>query len=99
MTVINSVDTGTINADNNGVLCKGETVRMNGHVVDEIVKTSQYQVIVKRVKYLIQDTFMGVVDEQIKLPQNCPVHRGGCQLATHTVIWDPPTEGCPYEMI
>jgi len=99
--IIQSLDLGTVSATSSGVACQGQTFRMGNHLVNDIVRISQYKVKVLRVEMQLQldEQRIEILDDRTRLPQGCNPQQGGCQLAERTLIWERPKENCQLERI
>ena len=99
MNVFHSEDVGTIATSKAGIACQGQSHKIGGYIIRDIVKISQFQVIVKEEDLLAKGPRVEVTNNQARLPPGCSLQGGGCLLDQKTVIWNPPTARCNLELV
>ena len=97
--IMNSFDLGTIHTTGDGIACQGENYRIGDQIIQQIVRVSQYKVIIQQEEFIVEGNQVESLTDRTRLPMECHPQSGGCQLASKTFIWSPPTERCELERI
>ena len=94
-------DLGVILIADNTVSCRGQPTRINNNVVNDILKVSQYKVVVARevFKASIPTNQVEVAATHEMLPSECGTESQGCQVADRTYVWSAPPSRCSLERI
>ena len=89
---------GTVHTSHN-VYCEGQSMKINGNVVENVVELAQYRILLTREKFIQSGDTVEAVNDHIKLPPTCNVGSRGCETHTGTFIWNPPQDRCLFELI
>ena len=96
--IIHVSEKGVLHEDTNQIWCEGEDLKINGNIIDGVVKMVQYRTKVEEESYLISHKRIEVVSSHVKLPADCTIETGGC-LGERTYMWNPPVNQCPLVKI
>ena len=96
--LIKSEDLGLIKDGDNSVSCQGEKMKVGQNIIDNVLKVSQFTIIVRAEEYSVDNKDrVEVTSDHIKLPRTCKVSQGGCQTALKTYFWTPPSKKCKFQ--
>ena len=96
--IIHVSEKGVLHKDTNKIWCEGEALKINGNIIDGVIKMVQYRTKIEEESYLISNKRVEVVNSHVKLPVECSVERGGC-LGEKTYLWNTPSSQCPLMKI
>ena len=80
---------GTINVGDNIITCHGQSKKIQGYVINDILQIAQYKVLIKEEKFLINDGQIETMSH-LRLPENCSINGAGCRLNSITYVWSSP---------
>ena len=100
-TTLWSEDLGLIIIADNAVSCRGQPTRIDNNIVNDIMKVSQYKVVVAREEFKasIPTNQVEVAATHEMLPSECSTDAQGCQVADRTYVWSAPSNRCSLERI
>ena len=96
--IIHVSEKGVLHKETNKIWCEGEALKINGNIIDGVIKMVQYRTKIEEESYLISNKRVEVVNSHVKLPVECSVERGGC-LGKKTYLWNAPSNQCPLVKI
>ena len=98
--IIKSEDRGTLTIGDNSVSCRGQSMKFDSFIVEDILEVSQYKVTIIKEKFLVgQDNRVETAADHLRLPARCSVTSRGCQTHDTTYVWIPPRDLCNLEEI
>ena len=96
--IVHVSEKGVLHEETNKIWCEGEDLKINGNIINGVVKMVQYRTKIEDESYLIDRKRIEVVNSHVKLPVGCTVETGGC-LGERTYTWNPPVNQCPLVKI
>ena len=96
LNVIKSFDLGTIQANDDGVSCRGQPERIGINIVNDILQVSQWKILVRQENFMAKDNRVETMDH-LRLP--CSMESQGCQTVTKTFVWVQPESKCSLEEV
>ena len=98
--IIKSEDRGTLTIGDNSVSYRGQSMKFDSFIVEDILEVSQYKVTIIKEKFLVgQDNRVETAADHLRLPARCSVTSRGCQTHDTTYVWIPPRDLCNLEEI
>ena len=98
--IIKSEDRGTLTIGDNSVSCRGQTMKFDSYIVEDILEVSQFKVTVIKEKFLVgNDNRVETAADHLRLPARCSVTSRGCQTHDTTYVWIPPRDLCNLEEV
>ena len=98
--VLHTTELGAIELADNSVSCRGQSLNVDGHVIDDIVVIGQYKITLIAEDYLVRGQSVEVSDGHLVLPTTvCALSKGGCTTHSKTYIWTPPSNKCDLELV
>ena len=98
--IIKSEDRGTLTIGDNSVSCRGQSMKFDSYIVEDILEVSQYKVTVIKEKFLVgNDNRVETAADHLRLPGRCSVTTRGCQTHDTTYVWIPPRDLCNLEEV
>ena len=85
-TVFSVSELGVIHVDDNKITCEGETLKINDHIVKDVLKMAQYRVILDREEYLVEGKQVEAMTDHVRLPKGCTLEVRGCVTNEQTYI-------------
>ena len=98
-TVFSVSELGVIHVEDNAITCEGETLKINGHIVKDVLRMAQYRVILDREEYIVEGKRVEALTDHVRLPAGCALEVRGCVTNEQTYVWTEPTNTCPYQKI
>ena len=95
--LIKSVELGEMKDANNAVSCKGQTVNIEGELIDDILIIAQTKVVIKEEDFILSGRNVEAVDDHLIL--ECNPSAGGCRSSRKTYIWGKAKTDCPLKLI
>ena len=92
--ILHISEKGVLHEESNKIWCEGEEMRINGNIIEGVVKMVQYRVTIKEEKFVMEKQRVEVVSNHIRLPPECTVETGGCIASASTYLWNPPNSQC-----
>ena len=89
---------GSIHSDQS-VWCEGETMRIHGNPVKQVVVLAQWRILLTRQNFIMDNKAVEALDGHIKFPQVCDMNSGGCTTADGTFVWHRPTNPCSLALV
>ena len=98
--ILKSEDRGALTIGDNSVACRGQSMKFDNFIVEDILEVSQYKVTILKEKFLVDDdNRVETVADHLRLPGRCSVTSRGCQTHDTTYVWQPPRDLCNLEEI
>ena len=97
-TVLHVSEKGVLHEESNKIWCEGEDMKMNGNIIEGVMKMVQYRTIIEEEKFIVERKRVEVVNNHVKLRAECTVEAGGC-IGQKTYLWNPPSTQCPLVKI
>ena len=98
--IIKSEDKGTLTIGDNSVSCRGQSMKFDSYIVEDILEVSQFKVTIIKEKFLIGvDGRVETAADHLRLPNRCSVTSRGCQTHDTTFVWVPPRDLCNLEEV
>ena len=98
-TVFSVSELGVIHVDDNSITCAGEVLKINDHVVNNVLQMAQYRITLAKEEYIVDQKRVEALTDHVRLPQSCTLEARGCTTNDVTFIWQPPTVSCPFQKI
>lgn len=100
-TTLYTEDSGVIQITDNAVSCRGQSMKINHNVVNDILQVSQYKVVVTKETFNVnvQKGQVEVAATHEMLPPECDLDAGGCRISDRTFVWTRPADRCTLERI
>ena len=90
MHVFHSEDVCTITASKSGIACQGQSHKIGGYIVRDIIKISQFRVIVKEEDLLAEGPRVEVTNDQARLPPGCSLQGWGMPVGPEDCYMESP---------
>ena len=97
--LITSYDLGVIQVKENSISCRGQPARFGSNIVNDILQVSQWKIIVKKEKFLVDHIKQQVEVSADHLLLPCSTEARGCEVAEKTYIWQLAEDRCPLAKI
>ena len=98
--ILKSEDRGTLTIGDNSVSCRGQSMKFDSFIVEDILEVSQFKVTILKEKFLVgDDNRVETISDHLRLPKRCSVTTRGCQTHDTTYVWEPPRDMCNLEEI
>ena len=98
-TVFSVSELGVIHVEDNAITCEGETLKINDHIVKDVLRMAQYRIILDREEYIVEGKRVEALTDHVRLPAGCTLEVRGCVTNEQTYIWTAPANTCPYQKI
>ena len=89
---------GTINIGDNSVTCHGQSKKIWGYVINDVLQIAQYKVLIKEEKFLVNNGRIETISH-LRLLKSCNININGCRLNSITYVWNSPWKKCSLEKI
>ena len=89
---------GILHESNNKIWCEGEDLKINGNIIEGVLKMVQYRIIIEEESYLVDKKRVEAINNHIRLPSACTMDIGGC-VDQKTYLWISPKNQCPLVKI
>ena len=94
---------GMIHSETSGkVWCKGQQMKINDVVMEEVLVMSQYRITLETEEFLTRSTQqqsmkrVEALNDHVKLPSQCTAEHAGCVTSQWTYVWNPAPITCPF---
>lgn len=98
-TIIYSTPIGEFGEKNHNIECEGQSVKIKGRVVEEVVEMQQVKIILRRVKLRWKGDIGESQTDHVTFPRHCHIGEEGCVTGMKTYIWEMPSKLCQLERI
>ena len=96
-TILHLNEEGQLSSKDNAVACRGVSAKINGELIDNIVKLAQFRIKIQEEKFLVKDQVVEVMSQHERL--KCKPSESGCQTSDRTYIWENKQGRCSLEKI
>ena len=97
--IIYSTPIGEFGTSNHNIQCEGQSVKIRGKVVDNLVELQQVKIILKTEKFRWKGYVGESQTEHIRFPPSCHIGADGCATSGRTYVWETPKETCTLEKV
>ena len=98
--ILKSEDRGTLTIGDDSVACRGQSMKFDSFIVNDILEVSQFKVTVLKEKFRVSnDNRVETIADHLRLPSRCSVTSRGCQTHDTTYVWIPPRDLCNLEEV
>ena len=95
--IFSVTEKGAIHETGGSVTCQGESIRMNGDIVEDVLRLSQYRLTVEQEKFRFEDGEVEALYNRRMLPSQCSESAQYCTTGTaHTYVWRSPKARCKF---
>ena len=86
-TVFHITEKGVLHTSANSISCEGQEMKIDGEIVENMLRFAQYRVILQEETYILKDNHMEALNDHVILPIECTSSLGGCQVHDKTYVW------------
>ena len=97
--IIYSTPIGEFGKKNHNIECEGQSVKIKGKVVEQIVEMQQAKIILRREKLRWKGDVGESQTDHETLPRHCHIGEEGCVTGTRTYVWEIPEKLCQLERV
>ena len=86
--IFSLTEKGSIHETGGSISCQGESLRVNGDVVQDVVRLTQYRLTIEKEKFIFTEDGMEALYHHRKLPAQCSSSSPYCTTGSgHTFVW------------
>lgn len=90
---------GQVLVRNDNVECQGETMKIGGQILDQVVEMKQIKIVISEDKFKFKGNRGESRNQHVQLPNHCHLTTAGCTTPQATYIWEFGEEYCALERV